>query len=95
MADDFQASKNLKVHPKKIVSLSPSSTEILFVVGAGPKVVGVTYYCNYPQDLEARIKAEKITIIGGYWNPSAEKIVAMKPDLVVVSTTKCSIKTNE
>jgi iron complex transport system substrate-binding protein len=95
MADDYQTSKNLKVHPKRIVSLSPSSTEILFVVGAGPKVVGVTNYCNYPQDLKARIKAKKITRVGGYWNPSAEKIAALKPDLVLVSTAKCTVKTND
>lgn len=50
MADDYRPVTNLTVHPERIVSLSPSSTEILLAVGAGPKVVGVTDYCNYPHD---------------------------------------------
>ncbi len=95
MADDYRPVTNLKVHPKRIVSLSPSSTEILFAVGAGPKVVGVTDYCNYPHNLKARIETEKVKRIGGYWNPLIEAIVELKPDLVLVSTAKCTEKTNE
>ena len=95
MTDDYRPVTNLTVHPKRIVSLSPSSTEILFAVGAGPKVVGVTDYCNYPHDLKARIEAEELTRVGGYWNPSVETIVALKPDLVLVSTAKCKVKPNE
>ncbi|MGW8288731.1 MAG: ABC transporter substrate-binding protein [Candidatus Bathyarchaeia archaeon] len=86
---------NLKVQPERIVSLSPSSTEILFAVGAGEKVVGVTDYCNYPPELDAKIVAEEIEKVGGYWNPSVETIAALKPDLVLVSTAKCTVKTNE
>jgi iron complex transport system substrate-binding protein len=95
MTDDYRAMTDLKVHPERIVSLSPSSTEILFAVGAGPKVVGVTDYCNYPHELKTRIEAEELTRVGGYWNPSIETIVALKPDLILVSTAKCTIKTNE
>lgn len=95
MADDYRSLKNLPVHPKRIVSLSPSSTEILFAVGAGPKVVGVTDYCNYPDDLKARIETKEITKIGGYWNPSIETIMALKPNLVLVSTARCTEKTNK
>ncbi|MGD9129995.1 MAG: cobalamin-binding protein [Candidatus Bathyarchaeota archaeon] len=95
MTDDYRAVTDLKVHPERIVSLSPSSTEILFAVGAGPKVVGVTDYCNYPHELKARIEAEELTRIGGYWNPAIETIVELKPDLVLVSTAKCTVKTNE
>jgi len=95
MADDYRAVTNLTVHPERIVSLSPSSTEILFAVGAGSKVVGVTDYCNYPYDLKARIEADEIARVGGYWDPSVETIVALKPDLVLVSTAKCTVKTNE
>lgn len=95
MTDDYRAVANLNSHPERIVSLSPSSTEILFAVGAGPKVVGVTDYCNYPTDLKARIEADELTRVGGYWNPSVETIVALKPDLVLVSTAKCTVKTNE
>ena len=95
MTGDHRALTNLKVPPERIVSLSPSSTEILFAVGAGPKVVGVTDYCNYPHDIKARIEANELARVGGYWNPSIETIVKLKPDLVLVSTAKCTVKTNE
>ncbi|MBN1784244.1 MAG: cobalamin-binding protein [Candidatus Bathyarchaeota archaeon] len=95
MLDDYRDVMNLTVQPERIVSLSPSSTEILFAIGAGPKVVGVTDYCNYPPELNAKIEAEEIAKVGGYWNPSVENIAALKPDLVLVSTAKCTVKTNE
>lgn len=65
--------------PARIVSLTPALTEILFAVGAGDRVVGVTDYCDYPPEAKSRPK------IGGYVNPSVEAVVALKPDLVVVS----------
>jgi len=83
-----------QIYPKRIVSLSPSNTEILFAVGAGNKVVGVTDYCNHPAPLKAQIKANKTVRVGGYWDPSVEKIEALNPDLVLVSTAKCSNITN-
>lgn len=95
MTDDYRPATNLTVNPERIVSLSPSSTEILFAVGAGSKVVGVTDHCNYPHELEAKIETDEIARVGGYWNPSIETIVALKPDLVLVSTAKCTVKTNE
>jgi iron complex transport system substrate-binding protein len=63
--------------PRRIVSLSPAITETLFVVGAGPSVVGVTRYCDRP--VEARTR----TVIGGYTDASLEGIVALSPDLVI------------
>ena len=84
-----------EANPKRIVSLSPSNTEILFAVGAGDKVVGVTDYCNHPPELEARIEKNEISRVGGYWDPSVKSIVELKPDLVLVSTAKCSVKTND
>jgi len=84
MSDNYRAVTDLTVHPERILSLSPSSTEILFAVGAGSKVVGVTDYCNYPPELDARIEADEIARVGGYWDPSVETIVALKPDLVLV-----------
>jgi iron complex transport system substrate-binding protein len=94
MADDPRPVINLKAKPERIVSLSPSNTEILFAVGAGDKVVGITDYCNYPTELETRIRTDEITKVGGYWNPSIETIVSLNPDLVLVSTAQCTIKTN-
>jgi iron complex transport system substrate-binding protein len=64
--------------PQRIVSLSPSVTEILFALGLGDRVVGVTRFCQYPP--EAREKPQ----VGGYLDPSYEAILALKPDLVVL-----------
>ena len=94
MVDDNRPVTNLEANPERIVSLSPSNTEILFAVGAGNKVVGVTDYCNYPTELEARIETDEIAQVGGYWDPSVETIVSLKPDLVLVSTAQCTVKTN-
>ncbi len=62
--------------PQRLVSLSPSNTEILFALGLGNKIAGVTSYCNYPPE------ATRCPQIGGFSNPNVEKIVAQKPDLV-------------
>jgi iron complex transport system substrate-binding protein len=72
--------------PERIVSLSPSNTEILFAVGAGDSVVGVTDFCNYPYNFTAWIEADNMTSIGNFWQPSVEPIVALEPDLVLAST---------
>jgi iron complex transport system substrate-binding protein len=72
--------------PERIVSLAPSNTEILFAVGAGDSVVGVTDYCNYPYNFTAWIEAGNMTSIGNYYGPSVEPIVALNPDLVLAST---------
>jgi iron complex transport system substrate-binding protein len=66
--------------PRRIISLAPNITEILFALGLGEKVVGVTAYCDYPD--EAKNKAR----IGDTIHPDLERLVAMNPDLVVVST---------
>jgi iron complex transport system substrate-binding protein len=66
-------------HPQKIVSLAPSNTEILFALGLGDRIVGVTDFCNYPP--EATTKPS----VGAYDNPNIETIVAMEPDLVLAT----------
>ncbi|NUN51061.1 MAG: ABC transporter substrate-binding protein [Candidatus Brocadiae bacterium] len=63
--------------PRRIVSLVPSATEILFDIGLGDRVVGVTTYCLWPA--EARTRA----IVGGFADPNLERILALNPDLVV------------
>lgn len=64
--------------PTAIVSMAPSITEILFVVGAGDKVVGVTDFCDYPA------AAKNLPKVGGYFDPNYEAVLAMKPDLVIL-----------
>jgi len=65
--------------PSRIVSLAPALTEILFALGLDDRVVGVTEFCDYPP------RARKKTRVGGYVNPSVEAILALAPDLVLVS----------
>ena len=64
--------------PHRIISTSPAITEILFAIGAGDRVVGVTDYCNFPK------KACLLPSIGGPLNPSTEKWIALKPDLIIL-----------
>ncbi len=80
--------------PERIVSLAPSNTEILFAVGAGSKVVGVTNYCNYPYNFTAWIEAGNMTSIGSYSRPSVEPIVALEPDLVLATTASLTAAQN-
>lgn len=63
----------------RIVSLSPAMTEVVFSLGAGDKIVGVTTYCDFPE------QAKEITKVGDFSHPSIERIVALKPDLVIVN----------
>jgi iron complex transport system substrate-binding protein len=66
--------------PKRIVSLAPALTEIIFSLGLGERVVGVTTACDRPT--EARSTAK----IGGMSNPFLEAIVSLKPDMVVMTS---------
>ncbi|WP_429886370.1 ABC transporter substrate-binding protein [Geoalkalibacter halelectricus] len=65
--------------PQRIVSLAPAMTEILFALDLGEEVVGVTSFCDRPREALSR------TRVGGMSNPSLEAILALKPDLVVLS----------
>ena len=80
--------------PERIVSLAPSNTEILFAIGAGDNVVGVTDYCNYPYDFSAWVAAGNMTSIGNYWGPALEPIVALEPDLVLASSASLDTAAN-
>jgi iron complex transport system substrate-binding protein len=62
---------------ERVVSTSASTTEALFAIGAGAKVVGRSRYCDYPPE------ALKLPSIGGYTDPSLEAILGLRPDLVV------------
>ncbi len=85
IVDDYGYIVNLTSTPNRIISLAPSNTEILFAVGAGDQVVGVTDYCDYPYNFTAWIEAGNMTSIGNYWHPAIEPIVALNPDLILAS----------
>lgn len=63
--------------PQRIISLAPSITEILFAVGAGDRVVGVSTYCDYPPEVA------RIDRIGTFLQPNVERILAKRPDLII------------
>jgi iron complex transport system substrate-binding protein len=70
----------LPAHIDRIVSLAPNLTEIVYAVGAGDRLVGDTEYCDYPAE------AKKVAKIGDTMHPSVERIIALKPQIVLVST---------
>ncbi len=79
VTDDLGRRITLPHPPRRIISLAPSVTEILFTVGAGKKTVGDTIYCDYPP------AAKTLPHVGGPITPSAEKILALRPDLIILA----------
>jgi iron complex transport system substrate-binding protein len=75
----------LPASPHRIISLVPSVTEMLFAIGAGPDVVGVSSFDHYPPEAETR------TNVGGLLDPDFERILTLRPDLVVVYGTQSSL----
>jgi cobalamin transport system substrate-binding protein len=68
--------------PRRIISVIPAVTEMLFAIGAGDQVVGVSSYDNYPPDVASRER------VGALLDPNVERILALKPDLVIVYGTQ-------
>ncbi len=79
VTDDLGNSVTIEEEPERVVSLSPSNTEILFALDAGDRVVGRTDYCNYPPE------AAEVPSIGTYTSPNTEQIISMEPDVVFAS----------
>lgn len=79
LADDIGRRVAFDGIPRRIVSLAPSLTESLFALGADSLLVGVTAHCNYPPEARTR------TVVGDLLTPDVERILALKPDLVLIS----------
>jgi len=80
LEDDLGRRITWEAPPRRIVSLSPSLTEILFALGADrTTLVGVTRFCNYPP------AAKQIAKVGGIVDPSLEAVLALRPDLVLAT----------
>jgi iron complex transport system substrate-binding protein len=77
--DRLNREVRFKATPQRIVSLMPAATELMYAIGAGSQLVGVTKNCNYPPE------AETLERVGGgtMESISREKIVSLKPDLVL------------
>jgi len=77
VVDDLDRKVEIKELPQRIISLAPSTTEILFALGLGDKVVGVTQYCDYPEAAKSKPR------VAGYSTPALEKVVSLEPDLIL------------
>lgn len=80
ITDDTSRTVTIAAEPQRIVSLAPGNTEMLFAIGAGDRVVGVTTYDDYPAEVT------KIAKVGDFAGPNLEAVAAAKPDLVVATT---------
>lgn len=80
LTDDFGREITLAAPAEKIVSLVPSSTEILFALGVGERVIGATVFCNYPE------QAMAVTRVGDFDGPNLELIISLEPDLVFAAS---------
>ncbi|MBM4278470.1 MAG: cobalamin-binding protein [Deltaproteobacteria bacterium] len=65
--------------PKRIVSLAPNITEILFSLGLDEEVVGVSIHCNYPEKAKSRVR------VGSYISIDFERVISLRPDLVIAT----------
>jgi iron complex transport system substrate-binding protein len=65
---------------ERVISLSPSITEIVYALGEGKNLVGTSAYSLYPKE------AQEVAVVGGYSNPNIEKIISLSPTLVVGQT---------
>ncbi len=79
ITDETGRSLNISREPQRIVSLAPGITETLYELGLDSRIVGVTSYCNWPRQVSLKPR------IGGFTNPSIEKIVSLKPDLIIAT----------
>lgn len=79
VTDDLGRVVEVPRRPGRIVSTSPEATEMLFAVGAGENVVGVTTWCNYPPE------ARELPKVGDFSNIDMEKVAALEPDLVIAT----------
>ena len=73
--------------PQRIVSLVPALTELLFAIGAGPQVVGVSSYDHEPPEVESRAR------VGALLDPDTERIIALRPDLVAIYGSQADLRT--
>ncbi len=81
ITDDRQVTVNFKQSPQRIVSVLPSLTESVCALGHCDRLVGVDRYSNFPESVRS------LPQVGGGLDPSIEAIAALKPDLVLMSTS--------
>ena len=85
LVDDTGYVTSMDAFPNKIISLAPSTTEIVFALGLDEKVVAVSNYCDYPYNFSAWIAAGNMTSIGDFSDPNMEVIASLDPDLILAT----------
>lgn len=80
VTDEAGRRVSVPARPQRIITLAPNLTEIVYGVGAGNRLVGNTTYCDYPPE------AKQIEKVGDTLQPNIERIIALRPQLVLVST---------
>jgi iron complex transport system substrate-binding protein len=80
LTDDAGRNVNLPARIDRVITLAPNLTEIVFAVGAGDRLVGNTSYCDYPAE------AKNVAKVGDTLHPSLERIIALRPQVVLIST---------
>ncbi|HEU4797206.1 MAG TPA: cobalamin-binding protein [Pyrinomonadaceae bacterium] len=80
ITDDAGRSVTLPLRVERVITLAPNLTEIVFAVGAGKRLVGNTTYCNFPEE------AKNVTKVGDTLQPSLERLIALRPQVVLIST---------
>jgi len=80
LTDSYQREIKLDKAPEKIISLSPGITEMLFLLHAESKLIGISDYCNYPKE------TQQIQKVGGLQNINIETIVSLQPDVVLIGS---------
>jgi iron complex transport system substrate-binding protein len=78
--DDLGRNITINEIPKRIISLSPSNTELAYAVGLQDRLIGVTTFCNYPEDVKNKPKVSEFSTV------DIEKVVSLKPDLLLADS---------
>ncbi len=79
LVDEVGREVNFNFPPKRIISLAPNITEILYGLGLDEEIVGVTIHCNFPQKVKEKPK------VGSYINIDFERVVSLKPELIIAT----------
>lgn len=80
ITDSYDRQVTISSEPTRIISLAPSNTEIIYALGLGDSVVGVTDVCNYPE------AALEVAQVGGFFGPNVERIIELDPHIIIADS---------
>ncbi len=86
VADPQVAPGEQTAGPKRIISMAPSVTELIWAMGLGDRQIGRTQYCLYPP------QAEKIPVVGALLDPNLERIMMLQPDMVLITASSSTLR---